>query len=166
MCAFNAAKSRPPEKETREAEDAMKKQIAVAVALMAATITARAQCNAERTTCKMDIPFAFQVANGTMPAGEYLIQRMTNTNEGVQYTMIRRIDSSTAVVALTVAVDGKNGKAEPGLVFHTYGNSHFLSEIWTSQDQGQQLLLCNREKELAGETTGSEVAVALQSVSE
>ena len=143
----------------------MKKQIAVAVVLMAAAIAA-GQCYAQRTTCKADVPFAFQVANGTMPAGEYLIQRMTNTNEGVQYTMIRRSDSSRAVVALTVAVDGKNGKAEPGLVFHTYGNSYFLSEIWTSQDQGQQLLLCNREKELAGETTGSEVAVALQSVSE
>jgi hypothetical protein len=144
----------------------MKKQIAVAVALMAAAVTAKAQCNARRTNCTMDVPFAFQVANQTMPAGEYLIQRMTNTNEGVQYTMIRRTDSSTAVVALTVAVDGKNGKSEPKLVFHTYGNSHFLSEIWTSQDQGQHLLLCNREKELATETTGSEVAVALQSMSE
>ena len=143
----------------------MQKQNAVAVALMAGAITS-GQCYAQRPPCKTDIPFAFQVANQTMPAGEYLIQRMTDTKEGVQYTMIRRTDRSRAAVALTFAVDAKNAKSDPKLVFHTYGNSYFLSEIWTGQDQGQHLLLSNREKELARETTAKEVAVSLQSMSE
>jgi hypothetical protein len=152
-------------RETGKREDAMKKQIAVAVALMAASITA-GQCYAQRATYKRDIPFAFQVANQTMPAGEYLIQRMTDTNEGVQYTMIRRTDSSRTAVALTFAVDAKNEKSEPELAFHKYGNRYFLSEIWMGQGQGQHLVVCERERELAREATGSEVAVSLQSVSE
>jgi len=81
--------------------------------------------------------------------------------------MIRRTDSSAAVVALTFAADAKNGKSEPELVFYKYGNSYLLSEIWTGQGHGQQVLVSNREKELAGEkTAGSEVAVSLQSMSE
>jgi hypothetical protein len=142
----------------------MKKQIAIAVALMAAAIAA-GQCYAQRTTCKADIPFAFQVANQTMPAGEYLIQRNSDLNEETQ--MIRRTDSSAAALALTSAVvDVKNGKSEPELVFHKYGDNYFLSEIWTGQGDGRRLLVSKREKELARETRGSEVAVSLQSVPE
>ena len=141
----------------------MKKQIAVAVALMAAAIAA-GQCYAQGTSLKADIPFAFQVANQTMPAGQYWIQRRSDADERAQ--MIRRTDSSAAAVALTSAVDAKNGESEPELVFHKYGNSYFLSEIWTGQDQGRRLLVSKREKELARETRGSEVAVSLQPVSE
>ena len=141
----------------------MKKQIAVAVALMAAAMAA-GQCYAQQPASKADIPFAFQVANQTMPAGEYLIERVSDTHLRAQ--MIRRTDSSAAVIALTFAADAKNGKSEPQLLFHKYGNSYFLSEIWTGQGQGRQLLKSEREKELARETRGSEVAVSLQSVSE
>ena len=142
----------------------MKKQIAVAVALMAAAIAA-GQCYAQ-TTSKADIPFAFQVANQTMPAGEYLIRRVSDTNGRTQ--MIRRhTDSSAAVIALTFSVvDAENGESEPKLVFHKYGNSYFLSEIWTGRGEGRQLFVSKREKELARETPRSEVAVSLQPVSE
>jgi hypothetical protein len=140
----------------------MKKQIAVA--LMAAAMAA-GQCYAQRPTSKADIPFAFQVANQTMPAGEYLIQRVSDTNRRAE--MIRRTDSSAAVIALTFSVvDAKNGGSEPKLVFHKYGDSYFLSEIWTGRAEGRHLLVSKREKELARETPGSEVAVSLQPVSE
>ena len=144
----------------------MKKQIAVAlaVALMAAAMTA-GRCYAQRPSSRADIPFAFQVANQTMPAGEYWIQRMSDADERAQ--MIRRTDSSAAAVALTSAVvDVKNGESTPELVFHKYGNSYFLSEIWTGQGEGRHLPVSKREKELARETPGSEVAVSLQPVSE
>jgi hypothetical protein len=63
-------------------------------------------------------------------------------------------------------VDVKDGESTPELVFHKYGNSYFLSEIWTGLGQGRQLPKSEREKELARETRGSEVAVSLQSVPE
>jgi hypothetical protein len=141
----------------------MKKQIAIAVALMAAAIAA-GQCFAQQTISKADIPFAFQVGNKTMPAGQYWIQRVSDADESAQ--MIRRTDPSAAAVAVTFAVDVKNGESTPELVFHKYGNSYFLSEIWTGLGQGRQLPKSEREKELARETRGSEVAVSLQSVPE
>ena len=141
----------------------MKKQFAVAVGLLVAAMAA-GPCFAQRTTSKAEIPFAFQVANQTMPAGEYLIQSVSSADERAQ--MISRTDSSSAAVALTFAVDARNGKSEPSLLFHKCGNSYFLSEIWTGLGQGRHLPMSKREKELASETKRTEVAVSLQSVSE
>ena len=140
----------------------MKKQFAVAVGLLVAAMAA-GPCFAQRAS-RANIPFAFQVANQTMPAGEYVIEGMSNTNELAQ--MIRRTDSSAAVAVLTLAGDAENEWSTPELVFHKYGNSYFLSEIWTGQGQGRRLPVSKGEKELARETKGSEVAVSLQSVSE
>jgi hypothetical protein len=141
----------------------MKKQIAVAVALLAVAIAA-GQCYAQRTSLKADIPFAFQVGNKTMPAGEYLIQRGLDWDGRLQ--LVRRADSSASAMALTIPVDAERGKSEPVLVFHKYGNSYFLSEIWTGESQGRQLFKSEREKELVKESAGTDVAVSLQSVPE
>ena len=140
----------------------MKKQFAIAVGLLVAAMAA-GPCFAQRTTSKANIPFAFQVANQTIPVGEYLI--LTDTNQRAQ--TIRRTFSSASVIVLTDSVvDAKNKGSEPKLVFHKYGDNYFLSEIWTGQAEGRRLLASKREKELARETPGSEVAVSLQSVSE
>ena len=141
----------------------MKKQIAVGVALLVAAIAA-GPSHAQQIVAKANIPFEFQMGNKTMPAGEYLIQRVSDTNEVA--LMIRRTDASAATAITTFAVDAKNGDSEPELVFHKYGNSYFLSEIWTGQGQGRHLPASKREKEWARETKGSEVAVSLQSVSD
>jgi hypothetical protein len=141
----------------------MKKQIAITVALLAAAIAA-GQCYAQQTSLKGDIPFAFQVGNTTMPAGEYVIQRGLVDDGSLQ--LIRRTDSSASAIAPTIPVDAKGGESEPVLVFHKYGNSYFLSEIWTGEAQGRQLFKSEREKELARESRGSEVAVSLRSVLE
>jgi hypothetical protein len=122
----------------------MKKQIAIAVALLVAAIAA-GQCYAQHTSLKADIPFAFQVGNKPMPAGEYWIQRANDQDRGLQ--LIRRTDSSRNALALTLAVDAKDGKSDPVLVFHKYGNSYFLSEIWTGESQGRQLFKSEREKD-------------------
>jgi hypothetical protein len=144
--------------ERREKEDAMKKQIAV-VAMLVAAIAA-GQCYAQHLSLKADIPFAFQVGNRTMPAGEYGIQRALAENPSLQ--RIRRTDSGANAVAQTVLMYAKDGKSEPALVFHKYGNSYFLSEIWTGEAQGRKLYQSDREKELAREATGTDVTVLLQ----
>jgi hypothetical protein len=140
----------------------MKKQIAVAVALLAAAIAA-GQCYAEQyLSLKGNIPCAFQVGNKTMPAGEYSIQRVSDGDGRIQ--LIRRTDSSASAMAPTLPVDAKDGKSEPVLVFHKYGNSYFLSEIWTGESQGRQLFKSEREKELVREETRTEVTLSLQAL--
>ena len=137
----------------------MKKQFAVAVALLGAAI-ATVPCYAQWMSSRADIPFAFQVGNKTMPAGRYLIERVCDSTPNLQ--MIRRTDSSAVVTALTIGVDANGRKSEPELVFHKYGNSYFLAEIWTGGAQGRQLLKSERERELAKESAGREVAVSLE----
>jgi hypothetical protein len=80
--------------------------------------------------------------------------------------LIRRTDSSANAVALTLVVEAKNGESVPMVVFHKYGNSYFLFEIWTGGSQGHKLFKSEREKELARESAGSNVAVSLESVPE
>lgn len=139
----------------------MKKQIAVAVALLAAAIAA-GPSYAQHMGLKGNIPFAFQVGNKTMPAGDYWIQRLLADDGSFQ--LIRRTDSSANALTPTIPVDAKNGQSDPVLVFHKYGNTYFLAEIWAGDTQGRKLLKSEREKELLRETRGSEVAVSLQSV--
>jgi hypothetical protein len=99
-----------------------------------------------------------------MPAGEYWVQCASDQDRGLH--LIRRTDSSANALALTLAVDAKDGKSEPVLMFHKYGNSYFLSEIWTGESQGRRLFKSEREKELARESTGTDIAVLLHSVPE
>ena len=141
----------------------MKKQIAVTVALLAAAIAA-GPSYAQHLSLKGNIPFAFQVGNKTMPAGDYWVEPMSSGDGYLR--LIRSADSSAAAIATTIPVDAKNGKSEPVLVFHKYGNTCFLAEIWTGDAQGRKLLKSEREKELLRETRGSEVSVSLQSVPE
>ena len=138
----------------------MKKQIAVAVALLAAAIAA-GPCYAQRMGLKGNIPFAFQVGDKTMPAGDYWVERMPSGDGCLQ--LIRRTDSSATAAAPTIPVDAKNGQSEPVLVFHKYGNNYFLAEIWTGDPRGHKLFKSAREKELLKESAGAEIAVSLQS---
>jgi hypothetical protein len=138
----------------------MKKQIAVAVALLVAAIAA-GRCYAQQINLKADIPFAFQVGDTSMPAGEYSVQCLPEPHESIQ--LIRGTNSSAGVFTPTLSVEAKHGKSEPELVFHKYGNTYFLSEIWTREALGRKLSMSRREKELARETREGEVAVLLQS---
>jgi hypothetical protein len=136
----------------------MRKYIALALATLAATIVA-AQCYGQVTAVKAEIPFAFQVGNKSLPAGEYSIQTIQGTNEDVR--MIRRIDSSAVAMAPTSPVVAKNGKPGMELVFHKYGDRYFLSEIWTGGDLGRKLTKPALEKQLEREMSEREVAVSL-----
>jgi hypothetical protein len=136
----------------------MKKQIALALATLAAAILA-VQCYGQAITLKADIPFAFQVGNKALPAGEYSVESVSRTNNNVR--MIRRTDAPVGALALTGPVDAKNGKSDIKLVFHKYGDTYFLSEIWTGGALGRKLAEPGREKELEREMSGTEVAVSL-----
>lgn len=140
----------------------MKKQIAVAVALLAAVVAA-GPCYAQATGVQGNVPFAFQVGGKTMPAGEYRVERVSIPDESI--LIIRCTDSGDAALAPTLSVDAKNGAAQPKLVFHKYRNIYFLSEVWTGDTRGRKLYKSDREKELARET-GRELAVTVQFVAQ
>ena len=107
----------------------------------------------------VNIPFSFVVANHQMQPGRYMVKPAAS---GV----IRILDTDTKN-SLFVSVHGvqSNGPNDAKLVFHRYGDSYFLAEVWPGySDTGKELPKSKAEKEIAsGKISGtrprSEIAV-------
>jgi hypothetical protein len=98
------------------------------------------------------IPFAFVVGDQTLPAGEYTVG---SVGSGLSGLLIQRTDGKAAIFALPHAIQSPNVTPHPRLVFHQYGDTYFLSELWKpGNNTGQKLNMSPRERELAqGNTT-------------
>lgn len=73
------------------------------------------------------IPFDFVVRGITLPAGEYETQRLVPAG----IWMIRSM-SDNAKAAFSANLEDYPRNSEPRLVFHRYGKTYFLSQIWTN----------------------------------
>jgi hypothetical protein len=138
----------------RKRRKSMKKQILTVAAALVFTALVPVQSHAQQVT-QAKIPFAFQVENTKMPAGEYQIRRALPSSKAV--LQIRRTDSSAAMFVLTDPMDTRSNDAE--LIFHCYSNECFLSEIRIGQGQGMKLAVSRGEKELSRANGENELAV-------
>lgn len=97
---------------------------------------------------KANIPFDFIVADKTLPAGEYFVSR-TRQYSGDDVLTISTVDGRALAVRLTVGVQSLTPKKQGVLVFHRYGNQHFLSQVWPrGSSMGRSLLRSRTEREL------------------
>jgi hypothetical protein len=111
-----------------------------AVALMAALVSAHAQSS---SSVVADIPFEFSVGGKSMKAGEYSVKEYTANGDAV---LIRSQDSEGGAVRLTQSIQAPTPQ-QGKLVFHRYGQSYFLSEVWMwGQQTGRQLLKSGQER--------------------
>jgi hypothetical protein len=104
----------------------------------------RAQ-QAERVV-KFEAPFAFEVENNKLPAGEYTVLVQAG------WLLIQGKDGKGAAHALTMPVVSRGQKtvAKSHVVFHNYQGRYFLAEIWASgQEKGRELLETREEQQLA-----------------
>jgi hypothetical protein len=134
----------------------MTKQILTVAAALVLTALAPAQSHAQQIT-QAKVPFAFQVANTVMPAGEYRVGRALESNKQVQ--QIRRADSSASAFVITIPTQSTNKDAGPRLIFHCYGKECFLSEIWNGNGEGMKLMVSRHEKEVSRASAENELAV-------
>jgi hypothetical protein len=89
------------------------------------------------------VPFEFEVANKTLPAGEYVI-----SSEGDQVWLRIYRGSTVAVVQSnrTTHEGGKTGK----VVFNCYEKLCFLSQLWMPDgDLSREILTSKAEKKAA-----------------
>ena len=77
---------------------------------------------------KANVPFAFSVEQNSMAAGEYSI---TITDR----VMTLRNDSTNATVAVIAQHEESAKPQSTRLVFHKYGDSYFLAEVWSATGQ-------------------------------
>jgi hypothetical protein len=147
----------------KKRENPMKKQaLGMAVAFLVCMATASG-CYAQRSSLVVNIPFAFHAGDKTLPAGEYRVESMP-TGDGILHR-IECTNCHALAIVPSLAVEPKSGPSEARLIFHRYGDSYFLSEIWTGQREGRQLFESKGEKEAAGGEARIEVALLAHSPS-
>jgi hypothetical protein len=125
----------------------MKRQISNLLAVFSLVLVA-ACANAQ--TLKANIPFDFTVDKATLSAGVYTIEPISN--QAVTNTLHLRAESGKG--NLLIVPNHKSESAEPSeksmLVFHRYGTTYFLSEIWVQgSNEGRVFKASPREKEMA-----------------
>ena len=97
----------------------------------------------------MKIPFNFIVGEKTLPAGEYIVRSTFSS----RVTLIRTANGRRVhTTILTMPVPPENTPFTAKLVFHRYGNQHFLYQVWTpASERGGQLSQSQAERAIAKE---------------
>ena len=98
----------------------------------------------------VNIPFQFHAGNAKLPAGEYRIHVLDDSNPTVME--ITSSDGSTSALfqVRDTGVNATPGKDE--LVFNKYGNRYFLAKLFQEgSDRGSQVIESNYEKTVSQE---------------
>jgi hypothetical protein len=140
----------------------MKRQIASVIGVLGLLLVA-ACANAQTLNVKASVPFDFMVDNVALPAGDYNIQAALNGNS--KALVIRKENAGGGKIVLSNAAQSAAASPDTRLVFHRYGDSYFLSQIWTAgNSSGRQIAATPREKELARNTERSGEVIVLASL--
>ncbi len=133
----------------------MKRQYWQAVAfltLLLAATSAVGQTN--RGDLKVNIPFPFVVGNQTLPSGHYVVTRFSDS------TLRFYNSQKQGAFVSTHSVEGKAPESAGKMIFHHYGNTYFLFEVWSpAKGTGRQVFTSRAEEELARQGTEKQVAV-------
>lgn len=114
--------------------------VVAALSLATAVMSADAQVS---TKLVANIPFEFVVGSNEMAAGQYDIDRLTSGG----FVIRIRDAKGNAATRLTSPIVRTTAPQKGKLVFHRYGNSYFLAEVWRAGDNnGRQLVKSSLEK--------------------
>jgi hypothetical protein len=128
--------------------------VSVVFAAFVLLASAFAQTGAIRVT----VPFDFTVGKQTLAAGDYKVSISGSLLH------VARIDGRAAsTVSTNYTGGGANQDLTPRLIFHCYGNRHFLSVAWIGEmNQGHELFASPAELQYA-RTTKQEQKTVLAS---
>lgn len=141
-------------------DDPMKTKILAMASAVVLSIIGAGVCGAQTRTLEVNVPFAFEVGNKTVPAGSYRVETVL-TGNGSLHTL--RSNSGEAWLTIsTMAATTNSGTPSPSLVFHRYGNRYFLAQIRTGSGHARDLYPTLQEKDLARYEPGVEVAILVQ----
>ena len=103
---------------------------------------------AQTISIKSNVPFSFNAAGKSMPAGQYSIKSIGTADTK---TLVLQGSEPGAVMMLSSNSADKLAPSDATkLVFHVYGSEYFLSEVWVAGNSlGHQIPVTTRERELA-----------------
>ena len=115
--------------------------ITLTIVFAATAVSARAQ---SIPRVKAEIPFEFVVGDRTMAAGEYVV--LSSIQDGSAVT-IRNAKTADSTIRLSNSMEPSRNDERARLVFHRYGKTYFLAEIWPGADAtGRRLLKSKSER--------------------
>ena len=122
----------------------MKKRMLI---VLASLLLAVGSAYAQSSRLVADIPFDFMVGNKVFPAGEYTVSPIGN--DGLALALQNSDAKSVQIIMPNFCLSAQP-QQESKLVFNTYGEHRYLSQIWNeASDQGRELRMSSREKEEA-----------------
>lgn len=133
-----------------------------AALLLLAGIVAESALARTTSSLVVEIPFDFQVAGKTLPAGRYVIERSTLFSaDGLS---LRHTDKKHSAYVLTSTVQSNLRQRDSRLVFNRYKDRYFLAQLWTSGEaSGRELI--KSERELAVERELAKAGESVERVS-
>src|SRR6202171_6601097 len=76
----------------------------------------------------VNVPFAFQAGNSKLPAGEYRIHMVENSDLTVM--QISTVDGTSSVLVQVRDAEADSRPTKSELTFNKYGNSYFLAKVF------------------------------------
>ena len=136
----------------------MKKLFSVVAAgcLLSVLLVGSAGAQEPGTKIRVSIPFDFTVKGKMLPSGEYEVTRVMDQPIAL---LLRNVhDKHDEVVVETEPVIGRMMPRKDELIFNRYGDTYFLSEIFTAGEQtGEELYPTHKERELRREMALNQV---------
>jgi len=135
--------------EIPKLEGKMKKQTlaTLSISILLLLLTAASVPAQSQRSKVVEIPFPFIVSERTLPPGYYTIE--PNRRDVDLVWKIRSTDNRNSALFMTISARSENQETGK-LVFQRYGETYFLSQIWTpGGNSGRELVLSHRERELA-----------------
>jgi len=128
-------------------------------ALMIAGLLTLSPLTAENSTTEFAVPFQFSAGDAILPAGDYQV--------GIDQTFgrisVTASDLSTSHYLLPHRISASGTdlqEARVALVFHRYGDTYFLREVWRNgREQGFAISETKAEKQAARQGNFRQVAL-------
>jgi hypothetical protein len=130
-------------------------KMGVLIAVGVVALVSVSSAYAQTAPLRAHIPFQFRAADTVLPAGEYRVE-MSLAHGRI---LIHPADGRTGLYLPAQPTQRAIAAVQPGmLVFHRYGNHHFLWKVWNSgQSQGYEVPRSQAEREMARTYSTSEV---------
>jgi hypothetical protein len=153
------------------------KSLSIATVMLLWMTTAVVPASAKtHSTLVLNVPFQFTVGDRLLLPGTYSFEQLLDSAPGLNIIAIRSRDGGTYQAAVTTTTHATAVPRSSRLVFKRYGNSFFLSQVWTKGKSVGLVLYFSRaetrlaEKQVADEEVsvpafvdGAVIAAALNS---
>jgi hypothetical protein len=120
------------------------------VALLAVFATSVVSANAQTNQrVYAQIPFDFVVGDKMLSAGKYSVSSQLMDGSAL---LIRNVKAKGSAIRLTDGIQSRSSQTQTRLVFHRYGQTYFLAEVWQNgYSTGRKLHQSKAERALQRE---------------